>query len=79
MRLDFRWLLNGLSVDHSTFSAFRIRFREEIEDLFRQLNRHAAEMRKATLEEILIDGTRIRADSDRHGARTAAPSALNAP
>lgn len=71
MRLDFRWLLNGLSVDHSTFSSFRIRFRDEIEGLFQQLNRLAADMRKATLEEILIDGTRVRADSDRHGARSA--------
>ena len=71
MRLDFRWLLDGMGVDHTTISYFRKRFEGKIARLFNQLNRQAATMRKATLEEIIIDGTRIRADSDRHGARTA--------
>jgi transposase/ribosomal protein L34 len=71
MRMDFRWLLEGRTIDHSTFAAFRIRFEEQIADLFKTLNRRAAALRRATLAEILIDGTRLRADSDRHGARTA--------
>lgn len=71
MRLDFRWLLGGLSIDHTSFCVFRQRFEEQIGDLFKALNRRAAELKKATLEEVLIDGTRLRAHSDRHGARTA--------
>lgn len=71
MRLDFRWLLEGRRVDHSTFAEFLNRFGSQIGELFKALNRRAAVLRKATLEEILIDGTRLRADSDRHGARTA--------
>lgn len=71
MRLDFRWLMDGMSVDHTTFCVFRKTFEKQIGELFKQLNRQAASLRKATLEEVIIDGTRIRADSDRHGARTA--------
>lgn len=71
MRIDFRWFLEERTVDHATFAAFRNRFGDQIEGLFKALNRKAAELRKATLEEVLIDGTRLRADSDRHGARTA--------
>lgn len=71
MRIDFRWLLEGRTVDHATFGAFRNRFDDKIEALFKAINRRAVELRKATIEEVMIDGTRLRADSDRHGARTA--------
>jgi len=71
MRLDFRWLMDGMSVDHTTFCVFRKTFEKQIGELFKQLNRQAAALKNATLEEVIIDGTRIRADSDRHGARTA--------
>lgn len=71
MRLDFRWFLNEMVIDHTTFCVFRTRFHQQMEELFKALNRRAAQMRKVTLEQILIDGTRLRANSDRHGARTA--------
>lgn len=71
MRLDFRWFMDGTVVDHTTFCVFRKTFGSHIDGLFKQLNRRAATLKCATLEEIIIDGTRIRADSDRHGARTA--------
>jgi hypothetical protein len=71
MRMDFRWFLEARTVDHTTFACFRNRFGSQIEGLFKKLNRRAAELKKATLEEVLIDGTRLRANSDRHGARTA--------
>lgn len=71
MRLDFRWLMDGMTVDHTTFCVFRNTFKKQIGDIFKQLNRRAASLKKATIEEVIIDGTRIRADSDRHGARTA--------
>jgi transposase len=69
--MDFQWLLDGRVIDHSTFAKFRTVNGERIKDLFKTINRKAAELKKLSLEEIIIDGTRIRADSDRHGARTA--------
>lgn len=71
MRLDFMWLLDDQTVDHTTLCYFRKRFDSKIKDLFIHLNRRAARQKQMTLEDILIDGTRMRADSDRHGARTA--------
>lgn len=71
VRLDFQWLLEGRVVDHTTFSTFKKRFDGKIGDLFKQINRKAARMRGATIEEVVVDGSRMRADSDRHGARTA--------
>jgi len=69
--MDFQWLLDGRVIDHSTFAKFRTIHGDRIKELFRTINRKAADLKKLSLEEIIIDGTRIRADSDRHGARTA--------
>jgi transposase len=69
--VDFQWLLDGRVIDHSTFAKFRTVHGERIKDLFKAINRKAADLKKLSLEEIIIDGTRVRADSDRHGARTA--------
>jgi len=71
MRLDFQWFLEEREVDHTTFATFKQRFDDKIAGLFKQINRQAADLRKATLEEIVADGTRLRANSDRHGARSA--------
>lgn len=71
MRLDFQWFLDGLLIDHTTFCVFRQRFGTRIQELFKQLNRQSAALKQVTLEELIIDGTRMRANSDRHGARTA--------
>jgi hypothetical protein len=69
--VDFQWLLDGRVIDHSTFAKFRALHGDQIKELFKSVNRKAADLKKLSLEEIIIDGTRIRADSDRHGARTA--------
>ncbi len=69
--VDFQWLLDGRAIDHSTFAKFRALHGDRIKKLFKAINRKAADLKKLSLEEIIIDGTRIRADSDRHGARTA--------
>ena len=68
---DFQWLLDGRTIDHSTFAKFRTRHGERLKSLFRQINRKAAQIRRLSLEEVIIDGTRVRADSDRMGSRTA--------
>lgn len=69
--LDFIWLLEGFTPDHSTFGQFRQRHSEGIQDLKRQIAKSLLGARQRPLLELLIDGTRLRADSDRHGARSA--------
>jgi transposase len=71
--LDFMWLLEGFEPDHSTFAAFRKRHARNIEDLNRFVARRLVAMREKEkgLLQLVIDGTRLRADSDRHGGRTA--------
>jgi len=69
--LDFIWLLEGFTPDHSTFANFRQRHAGAIEDLQKHIAKTLVMKREKPLLELLIDGTRFRADSDRHGARTA--------
>ena len=69
--LDFIWLLEGFTPDHSTFAKFRVRHEEAIEDLNRQIAKALVGKRQKALLELLVDGTRLRADSERQGARTA--------
>jgi len=70
-RVDFMWFLERRTIDHTTFSYFRTDFKAELKDLSRQISRAiCADAAKALLE-IVLDGTRLRANSDRHGARTA--------
>jgi len=70
-RLDFRWFLDGRTVDHSTFAAFRTTFKEELKGLHRQVAQRLLKAHEQALEMLVTDGTRLRANSDRHGARTA--------
>ena len=70
-RLDFRWFLEGRTIDHSTFAGFRTRFGPELKELFKQIGRVICQTHEEALVELVIDGTRMRANSDRHGARTA--------
>ena len=71
MRVDFMWLLNGMTLDHTTVAKFRSRFETPLKALFRQVNRIAAKRMESKLAELIFDGSRVRANSDRHGARTA--------
>jgi transposase len=70
-RVDFMWFLERRTIDHSTFADFRVRFKEELKDLNRQISRIVCEGWVDALLELVVDGTRLRANSDRHGARTA--------
>jgi transposase len=69
--VDFIWLLEGFRPDHSTFANFRARHAGAIEDLQRQIAAKLVSRRETALLELIVDGTRLRADSDRHGARPA--------
>jgi transposase len=70
-RIDFRWFLCGREIDHSTFAGFRVRFNAELKSLNQQISLLICERSKQDVLALVLDGTRIRADSDRHGARTA--------
>lgn len=70
-RLDFQWFLEGRTIDHSTFADFRVAFAEKLKELNRAFARRVVSAHEGALETLVVDGTRIRACSDRHGARTA--------
>jgi transposase len=70
-RLDFTWFLERRTIDHSTFADFRVEFKKEPKDLNRQIGGMVCEGWMDALLELVVDGTRLRANSDRHGARTA--------
>jgi transposase len=69
-RIDFMWFLDGMTIDHSTFAAFRMTFCEELKSLFRQISFVAVQRSMTTLIEVALDGTRVRAWSARDGSRT---------
>ena len=70
-RIDFRWYLEGQTVDHSTFADFRVKFSQPLKSLSRQITRLICTQFEQSLLTLVLDGTRIRANSDRHGTRTA--------
>lgn len=70
MRLDFRWLAEGRSIDHSTISKFRTAKMERIGQLFVQIGLIAQQMGHLTLATLGYDGTRLRASNRRTGTRT---------
>ena len=70
LRLDFRWLADGHSMDHTTLSEFRREFAAERKDLFVQANQLARALSGLTLRQLAFDGTRIRANNRRSGSRS---------
>jgi transposase len=69
--LDFIWLAEGHTLDHSTICGFRTKFAKELKDLFRQLGELAMAMGLVRLNQVALDGTRIRANSSRNATATA--------
>lgn len=68
-RLDFKWFLGGRTIDHSTFADFRVKFERELKGLNRQIARTmAGRAETAGIVELILDGTRVRANADRNGA-----------
>lgn len=70
-RVDFMWFLERRTIDHATFAAFRVTFGEELKGLHRTIGRLICERYADALLTLVLDGTRLRANSDRYGARTA--------
>lgn len=71
-RVDFRWLVHGKRIDHSTISKFRTRFQQPLKDLFRQIGRLAMNLGLIRLCEVAFDGTRVKANNGRFRTQTAA-------
>jgi len=69
--LDFIWLLEGFTPDHSTFANFRTAHGEAIKALQAHFAKSLLERREQALLCLILDGTRLRADSGRQGARKA--------
>jgi transposase len=70
VRMDFRWLVEGRTIDHTTLSEFRRRHGEALKELFVQVCRLARSLGLLQLERLGFDGTRVRANNRRSGTRT---------
>lgn len=72
VRVDFRWLVEGRTIDHTTLSEFRRRHGEALRQLFVQVGLVAQQSGLLPLAQLAYDGTRIRANNRRSGTRTPA-------
>jgi len=70
--LDYIWLAQGRRIDHSTFCNFRTKFETELKGIFGQIGRLAIRVGLTRLNQVLFDGTRIKAHSNRDGATASA-------
>ena len=70
VRIDFRWLAHGMSIDHSTLSEFRRKHPEQLRQLFVQVVLVGQEMGLVQFNRIGFDGTRVRSNNRKSGTRT---------
>lgn len=70
MRMDFRWLAEGRTIDHTTLSEFRRKHGAELKSLFVQVCLLARDLGLLSLQRLGFDGTRARANNRRSGTRT---------
>lgn len=70
VRIDFRWLVEGRSIDHTTINAFRKSNNEELIRLFQKIGMIALNIGHLPLKTLGFDGTRIRANNRRSRTRT---------
>lgn len=70
-QIDFMWLTEGRSIDHDTLCKFRTRFKEPLQQLFKQVGRVAMKMGLIRLLEVAFDGTRVKANASRFHTWTA--------
>lgn len=65
MRLDFRWLAEGRSIDHSTICRFRQSHADRLKELFVQIVMVAKCAGVLSLVELAVDGTKVRSSNHR--------------
>jgi transposase len=70
--IDFMWLSEGRTLDHSTIAGFRTEFKKELRSTFRQLGRIAMKIGMVRLGEVTFDGTRTKSNNGRFETLTAA-------
>lgn len=70
VRLDFMWLVEGRTIDHTTLSEFRRHRAQELKNLFVQIGLLARELGWLSLQQLAFDGTRLRSNNRRGGSRT---------
>ena len=70
IRLDFRWLVESRSIDHTTICKFRTGNQEALSQLFIQLAWTGHELGWVRLESIGFDATRMRSNNSRQASRT---------
>jgi transposase len=70
VRLDFRWLVEGRTIDHTTISEFRRKNVAALKDIFVQIGMVAREIGCLPLETLAFDGTRLRANNRKNGSRS---------
>ena len=70
VRLDFRWLAEGRSIDHSTISEFRRKNPQALQRTFVQIGLVARQIGCLPLQSLAFDGTRMRSNNRRSGTRT---------
>jgi len=70
VRNDFRWLVEGHSIDHSTICYFRHSNSEALKKLFVQIGLIAQRLGHLPLQCLGFDGTRMRANNRIRGSRS---------
>ncbi|TWT66372.1 IS1182 family transposase [Allorhodopirellula solitaria] len=70
VRVDFRWLVEGRTIDHTTISEFRRKNSDALKDIFVQIALVARDLGHLPLKSLAFDGTRIRANNRKSGTRT---------
>ena len=70
IRNDFRWLVEGRTIDHTTLSEFRRKHTDSLKQLFVQIALVARGLGHLPLATLAFDGTRIRANNRKTGTRT---------
>jgi transposase len=72
LRLDFRWLAEGRTIDHSTLCRFRQSHSDRLKGLFVQIALVAKQAGILSLVELAVDGTKIRSSNNRSKTLTVA-------
>ncbi|MFG0264601.1 MAG: IS1182 family transposase [Rhodopirellula sp. JB055] len=70
VRNDFRWLVEGRTIDYTTISEFRRKNTDQLKELFVQIVLVARDLGHLPLASLGFDGTRMRANNRKTGTRT---------
>ncbi len=69
--MGYARLSEGRTIAHSTFCDFRTRFKRELKNLFRQIGLVAMHLGLIRLNQVALDGTRVKANSSPHATTSA--------